>query len=155
MAHLHEKIDFTTSVYIVFDNKVLLHQHKKLGTWLPPGGHIELDEDPVQAAIREAKEESGLDVDLIGNPQPRMAIKDGSDLLPPKFLNRHLYSGTDQIGHEHVDLVYFARTTSADAKGEEGAPLRWFTREEIERNDVEIKDVIRTYALAALDELSE
>lgn len=42
MAHLHEKIDFTTSVYIVRDDQVLLHKHKKLGIWLPPGGHIEL-----------------------------------------------------------------------------------------------------------------
>ena len=51
MAHIHEKIDFTASVYIVRDNRVLLHMHKKLNMWLPPGGHIELDEDPNQAAI--------------------------------------------------------------------------------------------------------
>ena len=49
MAHIHEKIDFTTSVFIVRDGKVLLHKHKKLGIWLQPGGHIELDEDPNQA----------------------------------------------------------------------------------------------------------
>ncbi len=60
MAHLHEKIDFTASVYIVREGKVLLHKHKKLGIWLPPGGHIEPEEDPNQAALREAKEESGL-----------------------------------------------------------------------------------------------
>ncbi len=58
MAHIHEKIDFTASVYIVFKNKVLLHKHKKLGIWLQPGGHIELDEDPNEAALREAKEEA-------------------------------------------------------------------------------------------------
>ena len=49
MAHIHEKIDFTTSVFIVRNGKVLLHKHKKLGIWLQPGGHIELDEDPNQA----------------------------------------------------------------------------------------------------------
>ncbi len=42
MAHIHERIDFTASVYVVYENKVLLHKHKKLGVWLPPGGHVEL-----------------------------------------------------------------------------------------------------------------
>ena len=46
MPHIHEKIDFTVSLFIVQDGKVLVIHHKKLGQWLPIGGHIELDEDP-------------------------------------------------------------------------------------------------------------
>ena len=37
---------------------------------LPLGGHIELHEDPEQAALREAKEESGLEVELLGERPP-------------------------------------------------------------------------------------
>ena len=60
MPHIHEKIDFTVSLFIVEGERVLLVHHKKLNCWLPIGGHIELEEDPEQAAYREAKEECGL-----------------------------------------------------------------------------------------------
>ncbi len=155
MAHIHEKIDFTASIYIVFENKVLLHKHKKLGIWLPPGGHIELDEDPNQAAIREAKEETGLDIELIGNPTAGLAAMTGRvDLIPPKFLNRHFFD-KNTGEHEHVDSVYFARAKSADARHEiEGGDIRWFSKEDIEKNELGIFPDIQKYALIALKELT-
>src|SRR5678810_655292 len=70
VAHIHEKIDFTVAIFVVRDNKVLLIHHRQLDKWLPLGGHIELDEDPEAAALREAREESGLDVELIGERPP-------------------------------------------------------------------------------------
>lgn len=46
---------------------MLLHLHKKLGKWLPVGGHIEQGELPDMAALREIKEESALEViELLG-----------------------------------------------------------------------------------------
>ncbi len=124
MAHIHEEIDFTASVYVVFENKVLLHKHKKLGLWLPPGGHIELDEDPNQAALREVKEEAGIDIELVGNPAaglPHMELR--QDLIPPKYLNRHFFDKKTG-GHEHVDHVYFGRAKSFDVKPEEEGGAR-------------------------------
>ena len=59
MAHIHEKIDFTVAIFVVHEEKILIIHHRKLNKWLPLGGHIELDEDPEIAALREAKEESG------------------------------------------------------------------------------------------------
>ena len=47
------------------EGKVLLHLHRKLGMWLPPGGHIERDEIPDDAAVREVFEETGLNVELV------------------------------------------------------------------------------------------
>jgi 8-oxo-dGTP pyrophosphatase MutT (NUDIX family) len=70
MPHIHEKIDFTVSVLISQNRKVLFIFHKQLQRRLPIGGHIELEEHPEQAAIREAKEESGLDVELVGERAP-------------------------------------------------------------------------------------
>ena len=71
MAHIHEKIDFTVAIFVVHEGRVLVVHHRKLNKWLPLGGHIALDEDPEQAALREAREESGFEVtghriDLLG-----------------------------------------------------------------------------------------
>lgn len=149
MAHIHEKIDFTASVYIVQDGKVLLHKHKKLGIWLQPGGHIELDEGPVEAALREAKEETGFDVELVGIQSPAVEARDRSrDLLLPMFLNRHNYDET----HEHIDFCYFARIIGGTLTPEEpGVEMRWFTKEEIEQKEIELFPDTRSYALAAID----
>ena len=57
---------FTVAVFVVWEGKVLLHRHRKLGMWLPPGGHIERDELPDDAAVREVLEETGVEVELVG-----------------------------------------------------------------------------------------
>jgi 8-oxo-dGTP pyrophosphatase MutT (NUDIX family) len=154
MAHIHEKIDFTASVYIVNDGAVLLHKHKKLGGWLPPGGHIELDEDPNEAARREVKEETGLEIELIGNPTA--GAKESTmtgELIPPKFLHRHFFD--EAHTHEHVDHVYFARSLSRDAVPETAdGEIRWVSRKEIEDDSLRIWPDIRMFALKALAELS-
>lgn len=151
MAHIHEKIDFTASVYIVRDGKVLLHKHKKLGIWVPPGGHVELVEDPNEAAVREAKEECGLDVRLVGHAQlPVPPTDESNDLIPPRFLNRHPFNES----HEHIDFVYFGVPTGGEVAGEEGnTEIGWFTREDVEGEALGLKSAVRAYALAALDEL--
>jgi 8-oxo-dGTP diphosphatase len=40
--------------------EVLLVEHRKSGLWLPPGGHLEPGEDPWDAAVRECREELGI-----------------------------------------------------------------------------------------------
>lgn len=56
---MHIDKHLTVSVYVVHQDKVLLHRHKKYNMILPLGGHIENNELPEEACIREAKEESG------------------------------------------------------------------------------------------------
>ncbi len=54
-------------VVIIRDGKTLLAQRKgshSSGAWGSMGGHVEFGETPVEAAIREAKEELGI---VIGN----------------------------------------------------------------------------------------
>lgn len=53
MPHIHEKIDFTVQAFVVHKNKVLLRKHDKHGVWVGVGGHIELDENPNEAILRE------------------------------------------------------------------------------------------------------
>lgn len=156
MPHIHKLIDFTSEVYVVYKNKVLLRKHDKLGIWLSVGGHIELDEDPNEAAIREVKEEVGLDVVLdnslrIYNPPPGVSIK---ELIPPYFLNRHQFNSV----HQHITFVYFAKSLTdkiyESKKTEKSPEIKWFTKEELEKS-TEIKDDIKFYALTALERLSE
>lgn len=150
MAHIHEKIDFTSSVYIVYENKVLLRMHDKLNIWLPPGGHIELDEDPIEAAIREVKEETGLDVELFDDRD----FKSDGDILSPQFLNRHPIGST----HEHIDFVYFAKSKHDSLENipehEKTSNIGWFSLEQI-NNELELIDSVRVYATEALKKLGK
>jgi len=155
MAHIHEKIDFTASVFIVHGDKVLLHMHKKLGMWLQVGGHIELDEDPNQAAIREAREEAGLDIQLgAAGGDALNTVFSARELVVPRFLNRHFFDTSHT--HEHIDFVYFAKSESADAHSEEGGgAVRWFDREELLDTELDLLPDVRKYALLALQELGD
>src|SRR5258708_1756268 len=90
MPHIHDKIDFTVSIFIVKNNQVLFIFHKQLNRWLPIGGHIELDENPEQAALREAKEESGLEVELLGTKSPLNSEQGFIPLRAPEYMDIHL-----------------------------------------------------------------
>lgn len=63
-----ERMDYTrvgVAALIVKGNKVLFGKRKGNhggGTWAPPGGHVEFNEDPKDTAIREVFEETGLKV---------------------------------------------------------------------------------------------
>ena len=152
MPHIHEKIDFTVEVFVVYKNKVLLRKHDKYNFWLSVGGHIELDEDPNQAAIREVKEEVGLDIELVDDLLPFKIETDAyQELIPPKFLNRHNISDT----HEHVNLTYFGKSNSDEIIPENKDDIwKWFSKEELEKNEEGITDSIIFYAKQALLELS-
>lgn len=148
MAHIHEKIDWTVDVYIVHQHKVLLRLHEKYHIWLGVGGHIELDEDPLQAAKRECLEEVGLTITVHGEKElERMTDEESRDLPIPAFLNIHRVSPT----HEHIGMVYVATSDSDVVVPEnETDTWAWLTRDEVlAKEDMLTK--VRQYALYALD----
>ncbi len=154
MPHIHEKIDFTVEVFVVFNNRVLLRLHDKYKKWLSVGGHIELDEDPNHAALREVKEEVGLDVILYaGN---KLRFEDGEkyrELIPPVFMNRHRINEK----HEHVTLTYFSSAkndTITQGENERSENIRWFARDELSSPELGIEPHIQQYARWALAVLS-
>ena len=157
MPHIHEKIDFCVEVFIVYKNKILLRMHDKYKIWLSVGGHIELDEDPIQAAIREVKEEVGLDIKIIGDAHGPLSGHENNRgykyLIPPRYLGRHPVSDT----HDHVAFVYFA-TSDTDVivnslSEHEQSETRWVSKKELDIMDL-IPNV-RFYAMEALKELSK
>jgi 8-oxo-dGTP pyrophosphatase MutT (NUDIX family) len=98
---------FTVAVFVVWEGKVLLHFHRKLGMWLPPGGHIERDELPDDAAVREVLEETGVEVELVGERR--------EDVEDPVQLHRPAGVQLEDIGpgHQHIDLIYFANPSGS------------------------------------------
>lgn len=75
MPHIHDKIDFCSETFVVYKGTILLRKHDKNKIWRSVGGHIELDEDPNEAAVREVKEEVGLDVVLFNEAGKLPAFK--------------------------------------------------------------------------------
>ena len=151
MPHIHEKIDWTVDVFVVYKNKVLIRKHDKYDKWLAVGGHIELDEEPTQAAVREVMEESGLKVELIGKlPDFADNTTGYRELLPPRYMNIHNINET----HKHISLVYFAKANSdkvVDEGREKSKGYKWFTKDDLEKNVEGISESIRSYALKALE----
>lgn len=150
MAHIHEQIDFTVAIFVVERGKVLMILHRNLKKWLPLGGHIELDEEPEIAALREAKEESGLDVELVGE-RPPTSGPGVRALIAPRFMDIHRITDT----HEHIGLIYFARPTGGDLAlaEEEHHDIRWCAAEELDQLEPAISPSVKWYCLKALEEV--
>lgn len=118
--------DFVATGIVVDQERVLLVLHRKLGRWLPPGGHIEAPELPEAAAVREVFEETGIRIEIVADYEPagfhhalaRPAGIQLEDIEP---------------GHQHIDLLYFARPLGDIIlrKNDESLDIGWFTLQEM------------------------
>jgi 8-oxo-dGTP pyrophosphatase MutT (NUDIX family) len=98
----------TVSGFVVHDGRVALHWHRKIGAWLPAGGHIEDAEDPVQATLREVREEFALETEVFSLAHRTTYVGGPAQLEPPyTILVCH-----PEPDHEHIDMVYFLRVLS-------------------------------------------
>ena len=151
MPHIHDKIDFTVAVFIVQKGKVLVVHHRKLDKWLPLGGHIELDEDPEQAALREAREESGIEVELLGERPPTTSPGTRA-LIAPRFLDIHRINEN----HEHIGMIYWARPKSGSLSlaAEEHHDIRWCSAAGLDLLQPPMSDAVKWYCLKAIQEIS-
>ena len=151
MAHIHEKIDFTVAIFVVHDAKVLVIHHRALGKWLPLGGHIELDEEPETAALREAREESGLEVELLGERPPTTAPGSRA-LIAPRFLDIHRINDT----HEHIGMIYWARPKNGTVRlaAAEHHAIRWCSSQQLDELQPPMPDPVKWYCRKAIQEVS-
>lgn len=137
----------TSTVYIIYNNKVLLHMHKKHNSLFAVGGHMEAEELPHETAIREAYEEAGLHISLFNNEKQL-------GMTRVRQINNPQYTLLENIGHEveNIDFIYFATTKSDQLSPQKGESkdLYWLSKEEIIDN-LNIKEHIRIMALEALE----
>ena len=104
---------FTASGIVISDDfdHVLLIEHRKLGCWLYPGGHIDADEDPVQAVLREVSEETGITCQIIA--EARFSHPATTVLAAPFTICVQDIPGDATAGpHQHIDMVYVLRPVS-------------------------------------------
>ncbi len=142
--------EMTATVYIIRNSKVLLHKHKKYNTWFPVGGHIEAHELPNEAAIREAKEESGFQVELYDN-------SDDTNLTIVKCLPVPEQIYVENLGksNENIDFIYAAKIISGTLNPgkNESLEFRWFSEDDI-YNEETVKSHIKNTALTILKKYS-
>lgn len=125
---------FTATVYILNDARVLLHFHKKFNKWLPAGGHLEADETPPECAKREAMEETGLEIAFIQDERVWVSFPHASSLERPFLcLLENVPAYKDQPAHQHIDFIYLAKPVggSLDPQAVIDTQLRWFTLDEV------------------------
>lgn len=144
---------FVATVYIIKEGKVLLIHHRKLNKWVAPGGHVEANELPPDAAIREAKEETGLDVRLFSQDNLTIDRWNAKSIPRPYLcLLEEMPAFKDQPAHQHIDFVYVGELVGGNEEGkmDEIEGMAWFTLEEIEalQGDIDIfeetRQVLRT-----------
>lgn len=141
MPHIHELYDFTTSAFVIHprEKKLLLLFHTKLQKWLQPGGHVELNENPLQALHHELEEETGLTPNdyVIIEPAESPNVSGENTKLPlPFYFNEHPMG--NKPSHKHIDICYLAKsTTDKLTENPDGATkIGWFF-------EYEIKDLYR------------
>ena len=110
----------TGSGILIQDGKILLIQHRYIKEWFQPGGHIDPDETPLQAAIRELEEETGwqsspskldypIDIDI--HSIPANPIKNEGE-------------------HVHVDFAYLLKPTK-HSEASDPEKCDWFDIDQI------------------------
>lgn len=148
---------FTATAFVTdSDGRILLLWHKRLQRWMPPGGHVDPDETPEETARRECKEETGLDVEIVGDAQPDLFIgndNEGRMLTKPLAMlleNIPAYPERNEPAHQHMDFVFLARLIdphqTLQLAESEARELRWFTQEEVKALPAEeIFENVRAY----------
>jgi len=138
---------FTVSVYIFSKeepDRVLLLFHKKHQKWMQPGGHIEQFENPLEAAAREVREETGIDIEAYLQPARKLS-NDVLELQAPASLQQQpIPAQGDDPAHYHLDLGYVVKVPHSipTPANNESMMVNWFTLEQLDK--LEMFDNVRT-----------
>ena len=149
-------VNHFTATGIVFNskNQVLMVFHKKLNVWLPPGGHIEENELPDNAVIREILEETGIHVKIESLKQDiNISNKDSCRELERPFII--LLEDIESNGkHNHIDMIYICSALNNEFTLQklEVSDIGWFTLNEI--NELKTFDNVKQTIKKAYEYLS-
>lgn len=113
--------------------KILLGLHKKLGVWVPPGGHIEENENPTECLIRETQEETGFDIRSYLSRERRLDDRVILLTQPDFLLEEFIPARGDKPEHMHLDFnfVLHVPELSPVFPEREYKDMRWMNKEEV------------------------
>ena len=137
----------TLSVYVVYENKVLLHIHKRHKTLFSLEGHMVSNEVPHETDMREIFEESGLQVQLYNSDRK---LELGRVIQLHKPMHILLENVGSEVGN--IDFIYFAisNINKLNPAQGESKEFYWFSKYYIE-NSTQIKPHVKQMALHALN----
>ncbi|MCL5090636.1 MAG: NUDIX domain-containing protein [Patescibacteria group bacterium] len=121
--HLDEvgKTNIASECLVIKDEKVLMFKRSETakkfpGYWIGPGGHIDENEDPMLAAIREIKEEAGVEV--------------GMDSIKLKAIATHYHIDLNETWVSFIFLATLPTHQKVSEENEEGK-AKWIPLKEL------------------------
>jgi 8-oxo-dGTP pyrophosphatase MutT (NUDIX family) len=102
---------FSTSVVVIdqltTEPEILFVFHRKFNKWMVPEGHVERSENPMECAVREVKEETGVAIEVISFIHRELKNKDSVWVMPPEYVfEQTIPASAEQEQHIHIDCVY-------------------------------------------------
>jgi 8-oxo-dGTP pyrophosphatase MutT (NUDIX family) len=150
---------FTVTGFLVDGARTALHWHRKNQMWLPAGGHIEPDEDPIEAVVREVREETGIEAEVVSGA-PRYTFATPTQLPPPMLI---LVEDIAEGPHQHIDMIYALRPTAPTSRLSED--FIWVAESQLRSDealpvvscgvDMAVSEDVRVLALEAIRTVGE
>ena len=133
---------FSVAVYARRADRVLVIEHRRLKTWLPIGGELEAGETPLEAAVRELREETGM----AGTFHTLAGALDG---VPPGLIGYEEHvAGSKGL---HMNFVFVCEIAAGldVTPNEEFGQFRWVNRAELDALESPLN--VRQFGYLALD----
>lgn len=130
----------TASAYVFHHDERLgwrtgLIEHPLLGRWMQAGGHVEADENPEEAALREVAEETGLAGFRLWHPNsPLRSATSDLEVAMPCWIMEHRIERDNHLNHPHIhiDYKYLVMTEDDSPVTTPAHPFQWWSRSQID-----------------------
>ncbi|MGW4887135.1 NUDIX hydrolase [Streptomyces murinus] len=109
-----------SAVVVDGSGRILLQRRRDNGMWALPGGAMRIGESLPDCAVRETREETGFDVEIVG--------------IVGTYSNpRHVFAYDDGEVRQEFSVCFLARVTAGrPAVSEESTDVRWFRPAEVD-----------------------